>query len=176
MLNRVQRKINESELDGFLIQNNENINWICNKNNYYIPGMMLILEKEVYFFTRSRNINVFMNTYKDIKFVFGGIERVVDICNEKKLKSLGIEGDYITFNSMTALKTLFMKQTLEPCSDFIEDLRMIKTPREIEKLREVTLLSDRCYLEFLNHLRAGLTEIEAKTSLGRYYLKMVHKI
>lgn len=162
MLDRIQKKIGENGLDGFLIQNADNINWICNKSSYYIPGMMLVLEKEVYFFTKSRNINAFIDAYKNIKFIFGGIERVVDICNEKNLKDIGVEGDYISFNSMKVLGALFMKQEIKPCSDFIEDLRMIKTPEEIGKLREVTQLSDRCYLEFLNHLKVGISEIEAK--------------
>ena len=39
---------------------------------------------------------------------------------------------------------------------------MIKTAEEINTIRQAVEVADKAYVEFLNHLRVGLTEVEAK--------------
>lgn len=48
MFNRVIEKINEFGISGFLINDLVNINWLCKRENYVIPGKVLITDEDVY--------------------------------------------------------------------------------------------------------------------------------
>jgi Xaa-Pro aminopeptidase len=60
---------------------------------------------------------------------------------------------------------------LIPAAGFIEDLRMIKTPEEIARIKEATAISDRAFSSFLPELRPGLTEREARALLAEAFYR-----
>jgi len=162
MYRRILSKIKKSNFQAFLIQKQNNINWICNKDNYYLPAIALVTEKEVYIFTKSRNLDEFKKIYNEHKVIYGGINEVVSLCKTLKISSIAIEANYISYNEFVSISNIFSDFELIPETDFIEDLRMIKTEKEIELIKQAVSLADSAFLEFLNHLKIGLSEIEAK--------------
>lgn len=162
MYKRVLKKINDSDIDAYLIQNEANRNWLCNKGNYYFPGVILVTKEELFIFTESRNIEAFKKLYSEFTVILGNLEEVKKTCKDLNIKTLGFESNTVSFSSYIKLKGLMDNLELISLSDFIEDIRMIKTDKEIELLQEAVKVSDKSYLEFLNYLKIGLTEIEAK--------------
>lgn len=171
MFNRVINKIKDSNIDGYLIKEESNVRWLCNRNNYCLPAIILITESDVYIVTKSRNINAFKKIYSEYNVIFGDIKTIAKICSELKIERLGFESNHVSVDEYNNIKELMPFIKMIPLPDFIEDLRMIKTPEEIEKLKRATSLSDKCYIEFLNYLKVGITEIEAKNIFRTIFFK-----
>lgn len=162
MHQRVMDKVRDSDLDALIIHNPTNINWMCHVNQYYISSLLLVTDSKLYIFTKSRNRDAFKEMYPNHEIHFGQIAELKVKCEELKIKRIGLEGNYLSRNECHSLEALFKNFEIVYTNDFVEDLRMIKTPDEIEKLQRAVSLSDGCYIEFLNHLKPGLTEIQAK--------------
>lgn len=172
MYKRVIEKVQESPFEAFLIQHEYNRNFLCNKGNYFLPGVLLITESEVYLATPSRNINYFKTLYSEYHVLAGGLTTLVDVCHKKGLKTIGYEQTTITMNQYTTMQTLFKDCELISAPNFMEQIRMVKTPEEIHLLQEAATLSDKAYLEFLNHLKVGITEKEARVTFDHILMSL----
>jgi Xaa-Pro dipeptidase len=73
---------------------------------------------------------------------------------------IGIETDYLPVRDMERLKKLLPDVGWEACYPIFNRLRMIKTPRELELMREVARITDRSIKEALESVRAGDTEMD----------------
>ncbi len=162
MYERVIAEIARRPLDGFLITNPESVKWICNKTNDFWPAVILVAQSRLHIFTKSRNLEAIREIYPEHSFFPGGLEEVYATCKRLHLERIGIEANYVTMIDLDGLRSVLRGLEIVSVRDCIEDLRAIKTKEEIHLIQEAVLLSDRCYLEFLNHLRSGITEIEAK--------------
>lgn len=171
MFNRILDKIKDYDIDGYLIKEQNNVKWLCNRNNYCLPAIIIITQSDVYIVTKSRNINAFKKIYSEYNVIFGDMKTIEKICSDLEIKRLGFESNHVSFDEYNNYKELMYKLKMIPLPDFIEDLRMIKTKEEIEKLQSATSLSDNCYNEFLNHLKVGITEIEAKNIFRSIFFK-----
>lgn len=162
MHKRVIEKVKISNFDALIVHNSTNINWMFNKDKYYIPSILLVTNKNISIFTRSRNIDGLQNYYPQQEIIFGSVEDIKAKCDDLNLTKIGLEGNYISINQFNSLVELFKNYEIVLTDDFIEDIRMIKTPVELEKITKAVSLSDECFLEFLNFLKCGITEIDAK--------------
>jgi Xaa-Pro aminopeptidase len=158
---RVAKKVEMFPIDGYLILHSENMKWLCNRSSYYAPGVMLATRDEVLLFTKARSISAIRQAYAGLHVVAGGIEELAGYCAQKKLCRIGFESNRMPVDELERLGS-HLHCELVPMADFVEDLRMVKTPEEISAIQAATRIADAAYVEFLNHLRAGLTEIEAK--------------
>lgn len=171
MHKRVMEKVKESGLQAMIIHNQNNINWMCHVNNYYLPSILLVTDKKIYIFTKSRNIEAFRQMYPEHEVSFGSIDAIKLKCEELKIRKIGFEGNFLSRNDSVSLEELFKDFEIKYENDFVEDIRMIKTMDEIEKLQRAVTLSDDCYIEFLNFLKPGLTEIQAKNILRQIFFE-----
>ncbi len=162
MYQRVLAKLNQSDLDGYLVQNEHNRNFLCNKGNYCLPGTMLLTKTEVYLATPSRNWAYFAQIYPEYHVLQGGVGAIADICQTLGIQRMGYEANLTSKLAYDALQTTFATQTLVDAPRFVEDLRLIKTKGELTLLQEATRISDKAYVEFLNHIKIGQTEAEAR--------------
>ncbi|MFI3208709.1 MAG: M24 family metallopeptidase [Eubacteriales bacterium] len=181
MFKRVIEKIRTSEFEAYLVTNEANRNYLCCKGNYFLPGVMLITEEEVYLATPSRNINYFKSIYSEYTVLAGGVAELADIAKKLEITRMGYESTTITMQEFTNVLDIFggvdaraASNAVEfiPAPDFIEDIRMIKTPAEIELLQQATKLSDQAYLEFLNHLKVGMTEKQARATFDHIFMSL----
>lgn len=162
MYRRVIQKIKECNLDAYLIQNEGNRNFICSKENYFFPGIILVTGKEVFLAVSSRNINYIRTLYPEYTVLFGGLAEIAQLCKKEHIKYIGYESATITNAVLNRMEELFKSCVLVKEPQFIEDIRMMKTPQEIAFLKAATEVSDKAYTEFLNHLRVGMTEKQAR--------------
>ena len=161
MFERVAGKVELSPIDGYLILHSENIKWLYNSSSYYVPGITLVTADEVRLFTNVRSISSIRQAYPDLSVVKGGIESLAGYCAEKKMSRLGFESNRTSVAELDQISSKLPCE-LVPMPDFVEDLRMVKTPEELAAIRVASSIADSAYVEFLNHLRPGLTEIRAK--------------
>jgi Xaa-Pro aminopeptidase len=85
---------------------------------------------------------------------------------------IGIEMDYVPMRDMERLQKLLPGARWEPCHSIFNRLRMIKTPRELELMRDLARITDRSIKEALESVSAGDTEMDlagaVTTNLFRY--------
>ncbi len=159
---RVIEKLKASDFDAFLIQDEANRNFLCNKGNYFLPGIMLITKDEVFLATPSRNIRHFKELYEEYTVIKGGLVELSEIAKEKNIKKIGYENFSVAKSTYDDMKLMFNESEFMEGGHFIEDIRVSKTESEIKLLQEATSLSDKAYVEFLNHLKIGITEKQAR--------------
>ncbi len=73
---------------------------------------------------------------------------------------VGYESDRVSCEFRKAMRSTRIKW--KPYSNFLKDIRVIKTPEEIELMREGVRRSDRIYRELLKYVSPGMTELEVR--------------
>ena len=83
-------------------------------------------------------------------------------------KRVGFEADFVSVSQLQSLeKAAGEDVTLVPISGVIEDIRLVKEPYELERLREVAVIANTAFQELIdeNLIRAGRTETEVAADL-----------
>ncbi len=82
-------------------------------------------------------------------------------------RSVAFEAENVTY---ALFETLQEKLTgaLRPTEGLVAELRLVKTPGEIELLRQAAKLTDDAFTHILGFIRAGLSEVEVALELGRF--------
>ncbi|MFI3325296.1 MAG: M24 family metallopeptidase [Clostridia bacterium] len=172
MYKRVMQKVQNSDFDAFLILDDANRNFLCNKGNYFLPGAMLITADNVYLATPSRNINYFTKIYSEYTIFAGTMLNLAVTAKELGINKLGFEGSTITKMQYDTMLSIFGDIEYISAYDFIEDIRLIKTDSEIKLIKDATMLSDKAYVEFLNHIKVGMTEMQARAVFDNILMSM----
>lgn len=144
MLTRASKKLRELGLDALLIQNPDSLNWFCPRNHYCIPGVCLLMDGELFVASKFRYLDGIKNDYSDCKdyfFINGAACELLDICREKGARRVGFEAGYATISVMNSLNANGLDMI--PTTDFIEELRMVKTPEELLGIRDADALARR---------------------------------
>lgn len=81
------------------------------------------------------------------------------------LATLGMELGYLAATEAERLRSRLPEAKLRPCDAEIAECRIIKTPGEIDKLRDLSRLTDATILSALRSVRAGMTEMDIAARL-----------
>ncbi len=83
------------------------------------------------------------------------------------IKTLGFESHYILHSVFEKTKDALAKIdiTFQPLSDLIEEMRLIKSEEEIDKLRRSVLLNEAVFEEVYQSIEPGQTEIDIALAL-----------
>jgi Xaa-Pro dipeptidase len=110
---------------------------------------------------------------KDVRGIFNkgeSIENLTTLIQEAGLQepTIAIESAMPLYQ-YEALKTSFPKATFEKADDILLELRLIKTPEEIDRIKKSTHIAEKTILTMFNELREGITDIDllkvAKTTM-----------
>lgn len=110
-----------------------------------------------------------MRLYQE--FVEDPVEVFADSLRQRGLDAgrIGIEETHLSFASRSALARALPKATLVSADELFSDLRTIKTPAEIEAIRDIGGAADRIALEVGARFGAGATEREIATYVAERY-------
>jgi Xaa-Pro aminopeptidase len=94
-------------------------------------------------------------------------ERVVALLQQMGLHAdtIGIEKTYISATRWEELQRLLPGARLVDCTELMAQVRWVKTPGEIQVLKEAAALLDDAYLEVFPTVRAGETERDVHSRL-----------
>jgi len=81
------------------------------------------------------------------------------------LKRIGLEGDVLPMNVLRQLERIFPQSEFVDISKGIKQVRMIKSPYEIDQLRRSAKILDEVFEFAKEILKPGMTEIEAESIL-----------
>lgn len=169
-ITRIYRSMAKADIDGLLLSSPANCSYICgypSRDSY----LLISVAKNVYF-TDSRYTAEARKHLKGcaIEPVRGSLFRkIAEVSQDLKIKCLGFEERHLPYAEYRQIrKELEDSIGLAPTWGLVEELREIKTPEEIKKIRRACAIAVQAF-EFAKKLiRPGIREIEAAAELERF--------
>ena len=93
------------------------------------------------------------------------IEIIKVLAAADKAAVVGFEDLFLTCNLYGKIVGVCGFNNMKPLGESVNDLRIIKTPAELEKLRMAESIGDKAFLEILNYIRPGVTELQVAAEL-----------
>lgn len=166
----INRKLN---IDAVLISNVNNLRYISGYAGD--TGYLYISENRHAVITDFRytyQAEAEAEGYEVITIGRGGYEEALrDLIKSDNVKRLGFESEDMLFSTYESLKNALSMATLVPIKDEITRLRRIKTPKELEYIRQAESIGDKVFSEILTFIKPGMTELEVAARI-EYLLKV----
>ncbi|MEX2803635.1 M24 family metallopeptidase [Streptococcus sp. H31] len=151
-----ERKLAQSELDGFLVTNLLNI--------YYLTGFsgteatVFISKNRRLFLTDARYSLAAQNTVSGFEIIESRrpLSEIAEIVKTDRLFRLGFDHQ-VTFAYYQKLQTHFAGIDLVALADFTEELRLVKDPEEIAAIRTACRITDQAFADVLDFIKPGAT-------------------
>lgn len=91
-------------------------------------------------------------------------ETIQEILDIESIQTVGFEQQHVTYE-VYQLMSSKLTATLKPLSNIVENLRMIKTPEEIELIKKAAWISDEAFKYILTFIKPGVSEIDIANEL-----------
>lgn len=162
------------QYDAMLITNKENKRYLTGFRGS--ESLAIVTANEKYLITDGRYATaVKSQLFSDVQGIItktglSHFATAVELLKDLKINKLAIEG-----TSETQLY-LNLKEQLSPAeivviNNQIEKLREVKTPAELDAIRQAVKITDLAFTEIVNTIEVGMTEIEVKNIVDNAHLK-----
>jgi len=170
-LEQLRSKFQELGIDGILVTSNYNRSYISGFTG--TSGVVLISNDRAQFITDFRYTEQASEQcvgYEIVQHTGSIVEEIAKQVVELGIKSLGFEQSHVTFAEYKTYEQA-IKAELVPVSNVIENLRLIKTPQEINILKDAAKIADAAFAHILTVLKPGMTELEVSNELEFFMRK-----
>lgn len=168
-IKRVQELIRKSNLDAFLFTSQPNVFYLSGFRSSH--AYIIITQDSYHLFTDGRYYEKAIKELRDWDIILlegDPLKGIYKVLRKLKVQSVGYEEDKISCEFRKRLKGSFK---WEGKRGFLRDLRAIKDPIELERIREGVKVSDRVYRRVLNRIREGLRELEIRAMIVQEFFK-----
>ncbi len=156
MIAKIRNLLSEKGLDGFLVTNLVNVRYLTGFTGS--NGQVLITKDAALFMTDFRyKIQSREEVRGDFEIIVYSsyMDELRRIVSEYGIKGLGVEGNHITVTSFRNMREKLEGVELVPLDGVVEELRVIKTPQELELLRKSQEINHRLFWEIMNFIEPG---------------------
>lgn len=94
-----------------------------------------------------------------------------ELINKEKVNTIAIEAEHMSVAAFNQLKHELMQIDFISLNNQIDDLRMVKSEREIERIQKAEEIGDLAFAEVVKKIRPGMTELEVAARI-EYELKL----
>jgi Xaa-Pro aminopeptidase len=154
------------KLDAFLVSFSANLRYLSGFTGS--NGSLLVLAGRAIFFTDPRyQIQAGQEVSCQVKIAKGPlVEDIAAAITRLRLRRIGYEPARMTCDWLDSLRSKLPAQaSLEPVTGWIEQLRMIKSPTELERIRRSVETNSRAFEQAVKGVRAGTTEQDLAAEL-----------
>ncbi|PTE68265.1 peptidase M24 family protein [Staphylococcus devriesei] len=169
-LTKVREILKQQNLDAFVILSDYNRRYLSGFTG--TSGALVITSTQNQLITDFRYIEQATNQATNFEIVNrseGLIDEIKSIITKLNLQRVGFEGHLISYDTYQSLNET--SATFISIGEVIEEIRQIKSPDEIEKIKHAAKIVDDTYNYILEVAKAGMTEKELKALLES---KMLH--
>ena len=152
--------------DALLVSSSANVRYLTGYSGS--NGLALVTPSETHFFTDPRyTLEVSQNITCKVHIAKRAlIEAVAGIVKRKKLKKIGFEPAWLNLELHQKLKDLLpLGYSLQPLPAIVENLRMTKSPAEIDMIRKSVRVNSEAYARTLRRVRLGMRERDIAAEL-----------
>ena len=172
MVDKLLEYMKEEELDGFFISSGINVRYI---SHYTGDDSYLLITAGVnYFLTDSRYMEQAQKECPGYQVIDWRAapgkslgSTLKNLAEKEGLKRIGFEAEDVSYQLFSTLKD-GIKAELAATFGAVEQMRIIKTPEEIQYLRNACAISCRAFDRLLPDIRPGVTEKELAARLSLY--------
>ena len=164
-LKNLRNKMREEQIDGLLVASPINRRYITGFTG--TAGVALITEDEAVFITDFRYTAQAVEEATNFTIIEHKVAIVDEIAKQIKqlhIEKLGFEQDHITYAIYKQYEEKFFTM-LVPVTNIIESLRLIKTPTELQLLRDAAEIADAAFDHILTVIQPGVKEITVANEL-----------
>ncbi len=106
---------------------------------------------------------------------FSNLKNHVLHSSSRKIKKIGMELDLLPVNNYRAYQSLFQETEIVDISPLVREIRMIKSPYELEFMLQAARLNDQMFAGVSQYLEEGITEVELAGRIESFYRKHGHQ-
>jgi Xaa-Pro aminopeptidase len=170
---RIQELLQKLSIGAVLISNGNNMRYIsgfAGETGYlYISGKRHAVVTD---FRYTIQAEMEAEGYEVITIGNGGYEEALnDVLRTDGITRLGFEAEDILYASYRKLRDKLDVEELLPIGNEITAMRRIKTPRELELIRQAEAIGDQVFTEILTFIKPGMSELEVAARI-EYLLKL----
>ncbi len=164
---KFQQTVVRERLDGFLVTHPANLRYLCGYTGS--NGLLLFLNGRKTFFTDGRYTEQARDEVKAARIVISKAALIKDaaaMLGKLRSAAIGFEADLTTVTAAEQMRALAPKRIRwKPTSGLIMRQRMVKDAEELKLIRSAVQLGAKVYLEALESLRPGVSELEVAAKL-----------
>lgn len=160
-VDQVQRKVAEEGLDAFLFSSQANVFYLSGFRSTH--AYAVITPEKRYLLTDGRYYEKAKSQLKgwEVVLIKGRVFRFIKrFFRDIGAVKVGYERDRVTCDFRRSLRSTKIRWV--GYSNFLRDLRVIKTKEEMERMREGVRRTDRIFRELLEFVRPGMRELDVR--------------
>lgn len=163
-LENIRQKMKEEGLSAFLVTNLKNIYYLT--GFWGTAGTVLITADRQLLITDDRYITYAQSAVTGFEVVSNrdALSVVAQVLKDSNLGELAFE-DEVSVAYYQAMQSRFEGIHLTPTTDVVMGLRMIKDETEIATIQRACQISDQAFLDALDFIKPGKTELEVANFL-----------
>lgn len=157
----VQELIEREGLDAFLFSSQANVFYLSGFRSTH--AYVVVSPNSKHLLTDGRYIEKAREQLKDWDVVLlegRAVRFIKRFLSEKGFKRVGFESERVSWELRRSLRSTKIRWV--PKREFLRDIRVIKSRKEIDLMREGVKRSDSIYRELLVNIRPGMTELEVR--------------
>ena len=167
--------------DGIVISKGSDIKYLTGFTGEYGVAVLLLTEKKNYFVTDGRfEFQAAQETEGFEVVVYGEglnyFSQTGKLAAEAGVKQCAICGADLTFDDYQDLVSQAPDTKFVSEGSYVEPLRAIKTPEEIETIEQACRISERSFYALLDVIKPGVTEIDIANELENYRVRQEHGV
>ena len=165
-LSHLRNFLDEQKVNAALISKPENVRYFSGFTGD--STMLIITHKRNILITDGRYIEQAESEapkFEVIRQDDGLIIKVADTLNDIGMRSIGIEGNYMTVNQRDKLLEHTDKLKLKLTSIAVDELRQVKDETEIANIQRACDIADKAFDDIVKFIRPGVSEIEVAARL-----------
>ncbi len=171
-IERLKEFIAEKELDGVLITHKPNLFYFTGSAPPVLGGYLVVTADEELFLVPQLEYEEARESSRvPVEYFKRGGAELYERLKAFNLKKLGIEGGRTSYSSVQSLKEKAGVEEFAVVDDVIKELRMVKTPEEIEVIKRACQIADKAMLVAIEEVREGVREREVAAKM-EYVMKM----
>ena len=160
-LREVQKLIEEKDLDAFLFSSQPNVFYLSRFRSTH--AYAILTPRDKYFLTDARyydRAKEFLKDWEVILIKGNPFKAIKKFLRERSLKYVGFEEDRVSCTFKKSLKSKYIRW--KGFSGFLKNLRALKTKEEIKIMKEGVKKSDEIYIELINKIQPGMSELQVR--------------
>ncbi|GIV02522.1 MAG: Xaa-Pro dipeptidase [Fimbriimonadales bacterium] len=171
IVERVRERMQEKGISAILVSNVRNVGYLTGFTGS--SGFLVLGEDRGAFLSDSRydeqareEVQGFpVSIYKNPTTT---AEALAGLVRELGYDRLGFEAEHVTFATHRQWQEAMPEVTFVPVEGLIDPLRLVKTPEEIEKIRQACRLADACFDHVLRLIQPGVVEYDIALEIDFY--------
>lgn len=173
-LQRLRGKLRQLDLDSFIVSSLHNIRWLTGYTGS--NGLAVAAPRSAYFLTDFRyTVQARKQTANSgFKLVISKRDLVSSLDGIRPSvygERVGFESDAVTCEQLKAIRKMLKGKKLVGRPGIVQELRLVKDRRELNRLRKAVKITDEVFEEVLPLVKPGITEVDLMSEIEYLFHK-----